>query len=225
MYDELAENMWSSRFDINEDTVHHVCIHSTNMIKQSTDNFPNATKLTLCETFEVPRHSITNDLNRILPLKKLTKLTVGCHRFSFEQLIELLQFTPNVHVLKLDSVLLYRTNSVSIRQNELSQLVSSMSAITKVTISKEISLEKIQLLTAVFPRMKYLTINLYKQDLQPIARFLLSKPNNNTRYLSSLCISKQRNDLMTTLKILIESEKLLYDYVLKVINRKLYLGW
>ncbi|CAF4735574.1 unnamed protein product, partial [Rotaria sp. Silwood2] len=70
-----------------------------------------------------------------------------------------------------------------------------MNTITKVTISNEITLEKIQLLTTVFTRMEYLTINLYKQDLQPIARFLLSKSNNNTRYLSSLCISKQRNDL------------------------------
>ncbi|CAF3163652.1 unnamed protein product, partial [Rotaria sp. Silwood2] len=207
LYDELVANIWSSRFDINEDPIHHICIHSTNMIKISIDNFPNATKLTLCETFEVPRDSIIIDLNHLLPLKQLTKLTIECHHFSFEQLIELLQFTHNIHVLKLDSILLYRTDSVSIQQNELSKLVSNMNTITKVTISKEITLEKIQLLTTVFPRMEYLTINLYKQDLQPIARFLLSKSNNNTRYLSSLCISKQRNDLMTILKTLIKSKK------------------
>ncbi|CAF4160252.1 unnamed protein product [Rotaria sordida] len=224
-YDELIENIWSSRFDINEDPIHHICIHSTNMIKKSIDNFPNATKLTFCETFEVPRDSIVIDLNRFLPLKQLTKLTIKCHRFSFEQLIELLQFTPNIHVLKLDSILLYRTDSVSIQQNELSKLVSNMNTITKVTINKEVTLEKIQLLTTIFSRMEYLTINLYKEDLQPIARFLLSKSNNNTRYLSSLCISKQRNDLMTILKTLIKSKKLLHDYTLKVINRKLYLWW
>ncbi|CAF3745420.1 unnamed protein product [Rotaria sp. Silwood1] len=195
------------------------------MIKKSIDHFPHATKLTFCETFEVPRNLIIIDLIRLLPLKQLTSLTIECHYFSFEQLIELLQFTPNVHVLKLDSILLYRTDSVSIQQNELSKLVSNMNTITKVTISKEITLEKIQLLTTVFPRMEYLTINLYKQDLQPIAQFLLSKSNNNTRYLSSLCISKQRNDLMTILKTLIKSKKLLHDYTLKVINRKLYLWW
>ncbi|CAF5128924.1 unnamed protein product, partial [Rotaria sp. Silwood1] len=114
--------MWSSRFDINEDPIHHICIHSTNMIKKSIDNFPNATKLTFCETFEVSRDLIAMDLNRFLPLQQLTKLTIECHHFSFEQLIELLQFTPNVHVLKLDSILLYRTNSLSIQQNDLSKL-------------------------------------------------------------------------------------------------------
>jgi hypothetical protein len=223
--DELTENIWSSRFDINEDPIQHVCIHSTNMIKQSLDKFPNATKLTFCETFEVPRDSIAIDLNRNLPLKQLTKLIVECHHFSFEQLIELLQFTPNAHTLKLDSIVLYRTNCLSIEQNELSQLVSKTNTIIKVTIRKEITLEKIQLLTTVFPRMEYLNINLFKDDLEPIARFLLSKHNNKTRYLSSLCISKQRNDLVTTLKSLIKSKKLLRDYVLKVINRKLYLWW
>ncbi|CAF1233529.1 unnamed protein product [Rotaria sp. Silwood1] len=225
LYDGLIQNMWSSRFDINEDPIHHICIHSTNMIKKSIDNFPNATKLTFCETFEVSRDLIAMDLNRFLPLQQLTKLTIECHHFSFEQLIELLQFTPNVHVLKLDSILLYRTNSLSIQQNDLSKLVSKINTITKVTISKEITLEKIQLFTTVFPRIEYLTINLYKEDLQPIARFLLSKSHNNTRYLSSLCISKQRNDLMIILENLIKSKKLLRDYTLKVINRKLYLWW
>jgi hypothetical protein len=225
LYDELAVNIWSSRFDINEDPIHDVCIHSTNMIKQSVHHFPNATKLKFCKTFEVPRDSITIDLNCSLPLKQLTKLIVDCHRFSFEQLIELLQFTPNVHTLELDSIVLNRTDSLSIQQNQLSQLVSKTNIITKVTISKEMTLEKIQLLTVVFPRMEYLTINLFKDDLEPIARFLLSKSNNNTRYLSSLCISKQRNDLVTILKSSIKSKKLLRDYVIKVINRKLYLWW
>ena len=224
--DELTANIWSSRHDINEDPVHHICIHSTNMIKQSAEKFSNANKLTLCETFEVPRDSIVADLNRNLPLKQLTKLAIKCHHFHFQQLIELLQFTPNVHVLELDSVVLNRTNAVSIQQNQLSQLVSNMNTITKVTINKESNLEKIQLLTAIFPRMEYLTINLFKQDLEPIVRFLLSKDNNNnTRYLSSLCISKQRHDLMATLKTLIKLKKLLHNYVLKVINRQLYLWW
>lgn len=225
LYDELIENIWSSRFDINEDPIHHICLHSTNMNKKFIDHFPNATELTLCETLEVPRNSIVMDLNRFLPLKQLTKLNINCHHFAFEQLIELLQFMPHVDELKLDSVVLYRTNSLSIQKNELSKLVSNMNKITKVTISKEITLEKIQLLTTVFPRIEYLTINLFKEDLKPIARFLLSKPNNNTRYLSSLCISKQRSDLITILKILIKSEKLIRDYTLKAINRKLYLWW
>ncbi|CAF1563307.1 unnamed protein product, partial [Adineta steineri] len=216
LYDQLSENKWSTRFGMNKDPIDHICIHTTDMMKQSTDKFANATKLTLYVDF---------DLNHIFPLKKITNLSIECCRFSFEKLIELLQFTSNVHTLKLDSMLLFRNNSNSIQQNPLTQLVSKTNMITKVTINKEITLEKIQLLTAVFRRMENLTINLFKQDLEPIARFLLSKSNNNTPYLSSLCITKQRNDLMIILKNLRKSKKLLRDYILKLINRKLYLWW
>ncbi|CAF1566175.1 unnamed protein product [Adineta steineri] len=193
-------------------------IQILNIVKQSNDKFPNATKLTFCDDFEVPRDFIILDSNHIFPLKKITKLSIECHHFSFEQLIELLQFTSNVHTLKLDSIIiLHRNNSNLIQQNPLTQLVSETNIITKVTIHKEITLEKIQLLTAVFRRMEKLTITLFKQDLESIAHFLLSKPNNDTRYLFSSWISKQRSDLMIILINLIRSKKLC-DYILKVIN-------
>jgi hypothetical protein len=94
-----------------------------------------------------------------------------------------------------------------------------------VTIENECTLEKIQLLTALFPRLEYLIMNLNKEDLESIARFLLSKFNDNTRYLSSLCISKRRRDFAEILKNLLETEDLLPDYTMKVIDRKLYLWW
>ncbi|CAF4112902.1 unnamed protein product, partial [Adineta steineri] len=216
LYDQLDENKWSTRFGMNKDPTDHIYIHTTDMMKQSTDKFANATQHTLYVDF---------DLNHIFPLEKITNLSIECCRFSFEKLIELLQFTSIVHTLKLDSILLFRNNSNSIQQNPLTQLVSKTDIITNVTINKEITLEKIQLLTAIFPRMENLTINLFKQDLEPIARFLLLKSNNNTPYLFSLCITKQRHDLMIILKNLRKSKKLLRDYILKLINRKLYLWW
>jgi hypothetical protein len=194
-------------------------------MKQFGGRFTNATELTLSGKFEVPRDPLVSNLNRIIPLKQLTKLTLECHRLPFEQLIELLHFTPTIHTLNLDSVLLYRMDSVAIQQNNLFQFVSNTNIVTNLTIDKEITLEKIQLLVALFPRLEYLTINLYKETLESIARFLLSKPNDYTRHLSSLCISKQLRVLIQNLRILIESEKLLHDYTLKIINRKLYLWW
>jgi hypothetical protein len=133
--------------------------------------------------------------------------------------------TPNIHTLKFYSILLYRTDSVSIQQNDIFQLVSNTNAVTILTIDKEVTLEKIQLLVTLFPRLEYLTINLYKEDLESIVRFLSSKSNNNIRYLSSLCISKQRPDLIKKLRLLLESEKLFNDYIRNSIHRKLYLWW
>ncbi len=144
--------------------------------------FPNATELTLTKMFDVPQDSIATSLNRIIPLKQLTKLVLDCDGLSFERVIELLTFTPNVHTLQLDSILLHRTNSISMQQNETFRRVSKMNTITNVTIKRECTLEKIQLLTALVPRLECLTMHLLKEDLQSKVRLLLSKTNNNTRY-------------------------------------------
>jgi hypothetical protein len=221
----LCGELESNILQTNVDSVRHVCIDKSNAMKQFGGHFTNANELTLWKKFDVPRDSIVIDLNRIIPLRQLTKLTLACHRLPFKQVIELLHFTPNIHTLELDSILLYRTDSVSIQQNDIFQLVSNTNIVTTLTINNEVTLEKIQLLVKLFPRLEYLTINLYKEDLESIVRFLSSKSNNNTRYLSSLCISKQRLDLIKNLRLLLESEKLFNDYILKSIDRKLYLWW
>ena len=96
-----------------------------------------------------------------------------------------------------------------------------------MSIEKECTLKEIQLIVTLFPRLECLTINLNEEDLESIARFLLSKANNNPppRYLSSLCISEQLTNLMEPLRIFIESEKLLDDFMIKALNGKLYLWW
>jgi hypothetical protein len=134
----------------------------------------------------------------------------------FEQIIELLHLAANVHTVKLYSIKLYRTDCVSLRQNEIFRIVFNTNTITNVTII-------IQLLVALFPRLEYLTINLYNEALEPIARFSLSKHDNNARYLALLCIIQQRRELVGKLRALIESENFLHDFTIKVINRKLYL--
>jgi len=224
-YNEPGNNIWPHHLKITKDPVHHVYIHNTDAMEQFVGCFPNATKLTLSKTFNVSRDSIATNLNRIISLRQLTQLTIGCHRFPFQQIIELLHFTPNIRTLKLDSILLYGTDSGSIEHCNIFQIVSNTNIVTNLTIDKESSLEKIQLLVALFPRLEYLTINLYKEDLESIARFLLSKFNDNTRHLSTLCVSKQRSILIGILKNLLESEDLLDDYTIKLINRKLYLWW
>ena len=81
--------------------------------------------------------------------------------------------------------------SFSIQQNEIFEIVSNSNIVTNVSIEKECTLKEIQLIVTLFPRLECLTINLNEEDLESIARFLLSKANNNPpRYLSSLCISE-----------------------------------
>jgi hypothetical protein len=217
LHEQVARNRWLSESDINEDPIHHIYLQNTYMMEQFVSYFPNATELTLNGAFYVPPGSIGTNSKCITFLKKLTKLTLLLNYFPFEQLIQLLQFTENVHTLKL--------NSISIQQSENFQIVPKTNTVTNVTVGEEMTLEKIQALTALFPRMEYLTMNIDRDDAESIAIFLLSKSSNDNRHLFSLCISYPHEDLMERLKIMIESENLLHDYILKIIDRKLYLWW
>jgi hypothetical protein len=231
LYEKLNDDMWPYHFEMMiEDPVHHVYISSTNAIQQCASAFPKVTKLTLVKKFNGRRDLIAMYLNRIIPLRQLTQLNLNCRGFPLQQIIKLLQLTPNVHTLKLDSILLYDTTSTLIEQNEIFRIVSNTNIVTNVTIVEESKSDKIQLLVALFPRLEHLKINLYDENFESIARFLLSNANSNTWHLSSLCIPEDRyasmsNSFMKKLRILIESEKLLDDYTLKTINREVYLWW
>ncbi len=181
--------------------------------------------MTFSEYCDASHDLLATSLNRIIPIRQLTQLIIDCQRFSFEHLVELLALTPHMHTLKFDSIQFYETNSVSVQQSETFILASKTNTVTKVTVEQECTLDQIQLLTNLFPRVEYLTINLSKENSESIPRFLLSKTSNGTRYLSLLCISKPCKDLMKQLKILIQSENLLDDYTIKTINGKWFLWW
>jgi hypothetical protein len=125
-----------------KDAVHHVYIHSANFIQKFGNDFPNASELTLSKTFNQPSDSIVPSLNRIIPLRQLTKLTLGWPYYFFRQVIEFLQFTPNLHTLKLYSILLYPMDSLSMQQNEIFRTVSNTNIITNVTIEKKCIFKK-----------------------------------------------------------------------------------
>jgi hypothetical protein len=223
--EESDKNIVSRQSETNVNSVHHIHIHNANAMKQFVGHFPNVTELTLSENCDVFRDCTTTNFNRIIPLKQITKLAIDCHRFSFQRLMKLLSLTPNVHTLKLSSILLYETDALIIQQNEIFQMISTTNIVANVAVTKEITEQKIELIFGLFPRLEYLEINLDKEDLKSIGQFLLSTSNTNTRYLSSLCLLHARRDLMEQLKNLIESEKLLHDYTIKLIDYKLYLWW
>lgn len=222
---EKSNKIGSDRIYANMDSVQHLHIHTRNAIEQFMGTFPNTTELTISKNFTISHDSIATDLDRIISLKHLTKLTFDCLRLSLEHLLELLSLMPYLTILKLDAILLHRSNPITIQQSDIFQLVSSNNIVSNLTIEQEITLEKTQLVTAIFPRLESLTINLYRQHLEPITRSLLTKPNNNTRCLSTLCITKHRRVIFLNFQRLLQTENLLTDYSLKFINQKTYLWW
>jgi hypothetical protein len=181
------------------------------------------TALTFEDGFTTTHDSIGTILSRIIPLKQLTKLVSECHNFSFIKMIDLLSLTPNMHTLIFASMSFYRNDYMSIEQSETFRFVSNTNMISDATFKESCTLEKLQLLVVLCPRLQRLTINTLERDLKPMTRFLLERTNQNTSHLFSLCFLRACNNWCEKLKTLINSETLLDDYMLKLLGAKLYL--
>ena len=209
----------------NIDVVRQLDIHNPDAIEQFHNRFINANELTLTEDFDISHGSIVDGLNRIISLQQLTNLTLQCHHFPFEKLLELLHYTPHLHTLGLRSVSICPTSSTCMQKNSLFRTLSDTNLIINLTIDNEITSKEFQYLSALFPRLESLTLQFERANWKPILLFVLSKANKNTRRLSSLCISKRTQVLIGKMRNLIESKHLLEYYTLKQISGKLYLWW
>lgn len=206
-------------------SVHHVYIHDTEAAVNCMNYFPNATELTFESSLPTSCDSIANILNCIIPLKQLSKLVLECHRFSFMKLIQLLRFTPNIDTLQLASMLFYGEDYVSIQQSEEFQLLSNENRITKVMIKETCTLEKIQFLIALCPQMKCLTLRVDAEVLESVICFVLERTKKNSSHLHLLHFLRVNYDCYERLDIFMKSEKVLDDYMLKMVNQDMYIWW
>jgi hypothetical protein len=162
-------------------------------------------------------------LNRIIPLINLKKLIIENCCFPFGQLIKLLYFTPNLHTLKFGSISFYQNNLMLIQQSDIFLQVSKNNQLKHFDLRESCTLEYIELIMNLFPRLEYLKTGFNRKEIESIGRFLFSKINNKTYHLVLLCISYTPKTYLKKLKMLIKLEKLLDDYFIDLINYGLYL--
>ncbi|CAF1424392.1 unnamed protein product [Rotaria sordida] len=224
-YWQFDQHVCSNMQEKNLNIVKHVHICSKQIINNYVNYFPNANQLTIEHYFKTSDDSISTTLNCILPLKQLTKLNIKSSNFPFEQIIKLIYFTPNLHVLKLDFLCLNEIYLKLIEQHEIFRYVSSTNKITNIDIREKCTLEMFQLIIYLFPQVEYLKIRINEKEISQIIRFLFSKTTDKIRRLFFLCISQIPKVCLRELNFLIKSENLLSDYSIKYINRDLYLWW
>jgi hypothetical protein len=224
-YWELDEQLCSHLKETNLDVVQHVHICSRQAMNHSVNYFSNATELTIKHYFKTPDDSIAITLARSIPLKQLTKLTIESYDFPFEQIVELLCYTPNLCALKFSLLSLYETNSKLIKQSESFQHVLKTNKIINLELRGCCSLEKIQLVIDLFPQIEYLTTGMNRKEIGQIIRYLFSKTKKTERRLLFLRISGIPKICLKELNVLIKAENLLDDYFIKFIKRDLYLWW
>ncbi|CAF3943893.1 unnamed protein product [Rotaria sordida] len=226
IYGEIEKENCLHNQETNLDLVDHVHIQGEKTMLSCLNYFPNATNLTLSHSFNKSIDEIIINLNQILPLIQLTTLSIDCDGFSFDKVIELIHFTPNIHTLKVYSMNLYRIDSIlPIQKSKTFRLVSNRNLIKNFTIDNRCIFEQAKLLINLCRRLEHINIDVLWQDFESILQLLLTKNNNNTCHLCSLCLKYGSKRMRKKLEKLIKSKNLLDNYSIKLIRSKLYLWW
>lgn len=203
----------------------HVRNQSEKAIVSCGYYFPNAVELTLEDGFTTHLGSISANINRLLPLRRLTKLAIEIHYSSFIKLVELLYLMPNIHTLVLESMPLYGITKDGIEQNETFRVISNRNTIANVTFKDVCTLDQIQLLIALCPRVQHLTIHIRARDLEPFARSLFESASRHAHSLNSLSFTRASTCWLRKLDTLIQSDRLLDEHMLTHNGSTLHLWW
>ncbi|CAF1341864.1 unnamed protein product [Rotaria sordida] len=206
-------------------TVKHVLIDSKRVTNNQGNYFPNTTQLTITNNFETLDDLFPIILNRIIPVKNLTKIVIESFSFPLEQIINLIRFTPNLHTLKFYLIFLKKIKTNIIEQSQIFQYISKTNKIKYLDLHDDCSLERIQLIMKLFPKLESMKIGMKKKETNEIARFILSNNNIQTGPLTFLCMSQVPRRCLKEINILIKSENLVNDYCIKYFDRDLYLWW
>ncbi|CAF3832632.1 unnamed protein product [Rotaria sordida] len=209
----------------NLNSVTHLCIANEEVEHDCMNYFPNVKTLSIKNEFIKSSDSTIATLQRMIPLKQLTKIVTECCIFPIDNIINLLCFTPNVHTLNLNSLLLYDINKNSNKQNEIFQYVSEKNKIQTLVLYWKCSLSDVKFIVDLFPRLEYFKVEMNIKEIEQIIRFLLSKTHNKTQSLCYLCLLKIPKVFLKQTKILIKSENLLNNYSIKYIDNDLHLWW
>ena len=187
-------------------------------------SFPNAIEVRFDRGSFASYSSLAN-LHRIIRLKQLTKLIFESTQFRLEQIIDLLDSAPNIHVLIFPSIPCFGRKYLSIEQDEKFRRISKTNIITHVTYGGKCDLDDVKLLVELCPQVQYLSICIDDEVGDAIIRFLTKRNNPNTSHLCTLCIEKAKNLTLERLNRLFKSERFVDDYTLKFTDSRLYLWW
>jgi len=169
------------------DSVRHIHIENESAINNCSIYFPNANELTISNNVDVFDELIISTIVGIMPLSKLTKITINNDRIYLTDIIKMLCLTPNCNKLMLNSIVLDERNILSLQFSENFQFLSNTNNITDITVKSSCTFEQVQLLINLCPRLQHLTINVLQEEFQSIVKYLLMN-NEHTRHLRSLYI-------------------------------------
>ena len=196
---------------------HEVSLDGDQAAADCSFRFSRATKLVLRNISAQHCHLTMADLNRIVPLTQITQFSVQW-KLDLANLIELLSHVPNV-----TSLTLFAMPRLPSNKDEIIPLISnSNNKITKLFVEGYCTFESPEILVTLFPRMGRIMLGIVKDDLASSIRFLFSE---NRHQLFWVCDWNGDRAMAEQIQAIIDCEKLIDDYSMKLIGRYLYFWW
>jgi hypothetical protein len=208
---------------MNLNSVRHVRILDDQEVKNYPYHFPQATILSIESSLFWRSLSYVIDYKRIIPLQNITELKITHHQFSFDKLLEMLLSTPNLVTLTVTSITVNSTDYKSIQKSEKFQSISNGNIIRNLTLVYVTRVQEVKLIFTLCPRVQSFTIEGRTHPIGRIIRFLFSKNNVTTRYLTLLSISIKYERSLKRILSLNREGQLLADCFVKADRNHAYL--
>ncbi|CAF0908240.1 unnamed protein product [Rotaria sordida] len=195
----------------------------------SSIEISKSTRLTVWNVPDVDYRGLLKlTIGEILTITQIYHLEIFQRNICSNELIELIDKLSALDSLKIYSLGLLESIFADFYEHEL-DLVANKNNISKVYFVKMDDIEEVYFLIRLCPRMTYLKINLIDNvDYEIFLKDLLMKINNDcNQYLRSLClyIPTANNDMINKLQDMINREKLLHYFTIKLEFDNIYLQW
>lgn len=198
-------------------TVDEVEISNISSIINSEKCFPNATKLTISYSLaNEDQNFLSTSINHIIPLNHLTKLVIRSDHDSYFNIIEFLQYTPNIDTLEIENSTSTSLDFESIQRSDTFQLVSQTNNIRNMTINHQHRLQETKFWVDLCPRLQRFTFIKPNDPFKLFIRFLLLNDNKQFNDLFLLCIKEVSEQQTTLLETFLESENMLDVHSLQI---------
>ncbi|CAF5001166.1 unnamed protein product, partial [Rotaria sp. Silwood1] len=184
LHNGLCQHTYPYRNNNNLCSVNHISVQDDIEIKNNLIYFPHVTELTLFDHSNKTLHSISTILDRTIPLIQLFKISINCRQFCIGKLMELLYFSPNIHILIINSISLTKVSSTSIEQTQTFQAICNTNKITNLTIKESTTKECILLFIKLCPQLQQLTVGIHSYVLLSIISNLLLEFEKCCKHLS-----------------------------------------
>jgi hypothetical protein len=186
-------------------------------------------------TIETWDPSYIDDMKPCFTAVQFTHLSIDCKGLPMGVLIEIIRLLPNLLTLEVSNSPVLQTDGVSFEDSEMLLLVSITNNITKVKLTKMDSLDQINFLFNLCPRIEYLEVGCTTEtDLEKLIGCI--SLNNNTcvlyLYCLCLCVPDANEKTIQTLHKIIDFERLFqmesktfHDYSIQHRQKKIFLNW